>query len=134
MTEMIQRAGRAVRDPDSTGLFLAMVEMWAFELELQVDARDIADPDKPYAGMVKKNSPKQDRTSIASLQFVQSHTCLHKVIAEYLGKISPDGNVAIGILLRFTDILQHCDSQPRGVATTMRATTLTLHHFSMVSY
>lgn len=60
MTEMIQRAGRAVRDPDSTGLFLAMVEMWAFELEPQVDARDVADPDKPYAGMVKKNSPKQD--------------------------------------------------------------------------
>lgn len=54
MTELIQRAGRAARDPDMTGLFVAMAETWAFELDL--GGSHASDPDKPYAGSVKTNS------------------------------------------------------------------------------
>ena len=55
---MIQRAGWAVYDPNMNGLFLAMVEAWVFDLELN-NGRTI-DPDKPYAEVLKKNSSKQD--------------------------------------------------------------------------
>ena len=92
MTEAAQRAGRAVRDPDLNGLFLTMVETWALELKLDgYGIKEGESPDKPYAGTLKKNSSKQDRTSMASLQFVQSDTCLRKSFAEYLGDHSPEG-------------------------------------------
>ncbi|KAF8452791.1 P-loop containing nucleoside triphosphate hydrolase protein [Boletus edulis BED1] len=84
MAEAAQRAGRAVRDPGLHGLYLAMVEPWALGLTLAEDQQSASDPDRPYAGMVKKNASKQDRTSYASLRFAQSQTCLRKFFAEYL--------------------------------------------------
>lgn len=91
MAETAQRAGWAACDPNLNGLFLAMVEPWAFELKLDGGSIADPDPDKPYAGMVKKNASKQDRTSIASLRFVQSKTCLWRFFAEYLGDHLPEG-------------------------------------------
>ncbi|KAH0831172.1 hypothetical protein J3R83DRAFT_13749 [Lanmaoa asiatica] len=96
MAEMIQRAGHAVRDPNLTGLFLVMVETWAIELGLgNSNDKAEANRDKPYAGLVKMNSSKQDRTSIASLQFVQSKTCLREFFAGYLGDNSPEDRLEL---------------------------------------
>ena len=89
MAEMIQRAGRAARNPNMNGLFLAIIESWA--LDLPLDGVNWTDPDRPYVGVIKKNTSKQDRTSIASLHFAQSRTCLHKVFTDYLGDRSPQG-------------------------------------------
>ncbi|KAG9310388.1 hypothetical protein JVU11DRAFT_9525 [Chiua virens] len=82
IAEMIQQAGRAACDSDSTGLFLAVVETWALELDLgdAIGGTSNADRDKPYIGLVKVNSSKPDWTSIASLQFVQSKTCLREFV------------------------------------------------------
>ncbi|KAF8132996.1 hypothetical protein EV363DRAFT_1327193, partial [Boletus edulis] len=38
MAEMIQRAGRAVRDPSMHGLFLVMFEPWALNVKLENEA------------------------------------------------------------------------------------------------
>ncbi|KAF8119145.1 P-loop containing nucleoside triphosphate hydrolase protein [Boletus edulis] len=94
MAEAAQRAGRAVRDQGLHGLYLTMVEPWALELSLvkedgQISCSD-SDPDRPYAGVVKKTSSKPDRTSYASLRFAQSKTCLRKLFAEYLNDQSPE--------------------------------------------
>lgn len=89
MAETAQRAGRAVCDPGLNGLYLAMVEPWA--LDLSLDGVNTTDPDRPYAGVVKKNSSKRDRTSIASLQFAQSQSCLREFFARYLGDKSQEG-------------------------------------------
>jgi hypothetical protein len=51
LTELIQRAGRAVRDPEMQGIFLIMYEPWVLEVKLEdcdVDAED--DPDGPWNG------------------------------------------------------------------------------------
>ena len=92
MPELIQRAGRAVRDPAMhDGLFLLMFEPWALQVQLPA-ADDIgSDPDRPIAGMVKKTSSKQDRTSCACIQFVQSSTCLRGFLASYLKDDGPSG-------------------------------------------
>ncbi|KAF8124050.1 P-loop containing nucleoside triphosphate hydrolase protein [Boletus edulis] len=84
MAEAAQRAGRAVRDQGLHGLYLTMIEPWALELSLAGEDGQISDPDKPYAGIVKKTSSKPDRTGYASLRFAQSKTCLRKLFAEYL--------------------------------------------------
>ncbi|KAG9310628.1 hypothetical protein JVU11DRAFT_9196 [Chiua virens] len=92
-TEAAQRAGRAVRDQGLRGLYLEMVEPWALNSELTSVEGDeqSSDPDRPYAGTVKKTSSKQDRTGYASLRFVQSETCLREFFAKYLNDRSPEG-------------------------------------------
>ncbi|KIJ57646.1 hypothetical protein HYDPIDRAFT_34911 [Hydnomerulius pinastri MD-312] len=89
MAEMIQRAGRAVRNQDMRGLFLEMYEPWVLEHSLDGDEPDASDPDKPYAGTLKKNSSKQDRTGCAALRFAQSAKCLREFLANYLNDCSP---------------------------------------------
>jgi hypothetical protein len=37
-----------------------MVETWALDVELTEEHTDDSDPDKPYAGILKKNSLKKD--------------------------------------------------------------------------
>lgn len=93
MAEAVQRAGRAVRDPGLHGLYLAMLEPWALGLDLVEHDDHTSDPDRPYAGIVKKNSSKQDRTGYASLRFSQSRSCLRKFFAEYLDDQSPEGYI-----------------------------------------
>ncbi|KAF8834573.1 hypothetical protein BDN67DRAFT_873768, partial [Paxillus ammoniavirescens] len=90
MAETAQRAGCAVCDPGLHGLYLAMLEPWTLELNLVDNDRDMMDPDRPYVGMVKKNSSKQDRTGCAALRFAQSQSCLHKFLAEYLDDQLPE--------------------------------------------
>ncbi|KAG9312619.1 hypothetical protein JVU11DRAFT_7025 [Chiua virens] len=82
------------RDSDSTGLFLAVVKTWALELDLRgaVGGASNTDRDKPYVRLVKANSLKPDRTSIASLQFVQFKTCLREFFAKYLGDNLPEAS------------------------------------------
>lgn len=92
MAELAQRAGRAARDPNSSGLFLVMVE--PFALNLASDSLNRPDPDEPCAGKLKKNSSKQDRTSVASIRYVQSKTCLRDNFAGYLGDKSLQGTVS----------------------------------------
>ncbi|KIJ04274.1 hypothetical protein PAXINDRAFT_183194 [Paxillus involutus ATCC 200175] len=96
MAEMVQRAGRAVRDPGLNGLYLAMIEPWALESSLGEDDQDTDgptdDPDRPWAGTVKKNSSKQDRTGLAALRFAQSEVCLRQFLGEYLDDQSPGGD------------------------------------------
>jgi hypothetical protein len=93
---MVQRAGRAVRDPGLNGLYLAMIEPWALESSLGEDDQDTDgptdDPDRPWAGTVKKNSSKQDRTGLAALRFAQSEVCLRQFLGEYLDDQSPGGD------------------------------------------
>ncbi|KAF8432363.1 hypothetical protein L210DRAFT_962264 [Boletus edulis BED1] len=89
MAEAAQRAGRAARDPNSSGLFLMMVEPWA--LKLSLESISITDPDQPFVLTVKKNSSKQERTSMASTQYVQSQDCLRQFFAIYLGDESQRG-------------------------------------------
>lgn len=93
MAEAAQRAGCAVRDQGLHGLYLMMVEPWALELNLvgSSDRINNSDPDRPYAGVVKKTSSKPDRTGYTSLQFAQSKTCLCKLFAEYLDDESLEG-------------------------------------------
>ena len=94
MAEAAQRAGRVVRDQDLHGLYLMMVEPWALELSLVGENGQMlsdSDPDRPYAGMVKKTSSKSNCTGYTSLQFAQSKICLHKLFAEYLNDQSPEG-------------------------------------------
>ena len=94
MAEAAQWAGRVVWDQDLHGLYLMMVEPWALELSLVgADGQMLSDldPDRPYAGMVKKTSSKSDCTSYAPLQFAQSKICLHKLFVEYLNDQSPEG-------------------------------------------
>jgi hypothetical protein len=66
-----------------------MVEMWALDVELTEEHTDDSDPDKPYAGILKKNSSKKDRTGCAVLQY----TCFRECCAKYLGDQIPTGNV-----------------------------------------
>ncbi|KAF9234844.1 P-loop containing nucleoside triphosphate hydrolase protein, partial [Melanogaster broomeanus] len=91
VAETVQRAGRAVRDPGLNGLYLAMVEPWVLELPASLgdDDSDANDPDRPWAGAVKKNSSKQDRTGLAAIGFIQSRTCLRQYLAKYLDDQSP---------------------------------------------
>ena len=70
MAEMIQQAGRAACNPNMNGLFLAIVESWA--LDLLLNGVNWTDPDRSYVGVIKKNTSKQDQTSIALLHFAQS--------------------------------------------------------------
>ncbi|KAG9312822.1 hypothetical protein JVU11DRAFT_6241 [Chiua virens] len=66
-----------------------MVEPWA--LQLSFKGISVTNPDQPFAQIIKKNSSKQDHTSIASIQYVQSQTCLHQFFATYLGDKSRHG-------------------------------------------
>ncbi|KAF9219319.1 hypothetical protein BS17DRAFT_717772, partial [Gyrodon lividus] len=91
MAEMLQRAGRAARDQSLTGLFLIMAEPWAFGTSLDDKPFDRMDPDKPYAGTVKKSSSKQERTGCAALHLIQSTTCLRQFFALYLNDQSSQG-------------------------------------------
>ncbi|KAG1765404.1 hypothetical protein EDD22DRAFT_845388 [Suillus occidentalis] len=91
MSEAAQRGGRAVRDGQLWGLYLLMVETWALDVELMEEHTDDSDPDKPYAGILKKNSSKKDRTGCAVLRYAQSTTCLWECFAKYLGDQTPTG-------------------------------------------
>ncbi|KIJ06385.1 hypothetical protein PAXINDRAFT_48851, partial [Paxillus involutus ATCC 200175] len=91
MTEMVQRAGRAVRNPSMHGLYLEMVEPWALELQLENNDFNSGDPDRPNIGSVKKNSSKQERTGCAAIQFLQSMSCLREFLATYLNDRTPSG-------------------------------------------
>ena len=93
MAELAQRAGRAACNPNSHGLFLLMVE--PFALDLPLDTLNRADPDKPYAGSLRKNLSKQDQTSMTSIQYAQSKTCLCKFFMRYLRDTSPQGNISL---------------------------------------
>ncbi|KAG1891422.1 P-loop containing nucleoside triphosphate hydrolase protein [Suillus subluteus] len=93
MSEAAQRRGRAAWDDDIFGLFLMMVEPWALELELTDKHDDDNDPDKPYAGVIKKNSSKQDRTGCAVLRYIQSKMCLREFYAKYLRDETPAGDI-----------------------------------------
>ncbi|KIK40440.1 hypothetical protein CY34DRAFT_24809 [Suillus luteus UH-Slu-Lm8-n1] len=95
MSEAVQRGGCAARDDETFGQLLMMVEPWALELELTDKHDDINDPDKPYAGMIKKNSSKQDRTGCAVLRYIQSKTCLREFYAKYLYDETPADIVAV---------------------------------------
>jgi hypothetical protein len=88
---MIQRAGRAARDPDTHGLFLEMVDPWVLQHEVQVDERTSTDPDRPSAGVITKTSSKQDRTGCASIRFARSTTCRRSFLMEYLDDQEPGG-------------------------------------------
>ena len=92
--ETIQRAGWAARDASQQGLFLLMYEPWAVTLVTE-GSSDAVDPDRPFAGIIKKNSTKQDRTGLATLKFIQSSTCLRAFFARYLGDDSPTGFLVI---------------------------------------
>lgn len=91
MAEMIQRAGRAARDPSMHGLFVVMVEPWALEAKLNKLESMLDDPDQPISGVIKKNSSKQERTGHAMIRYIQSATCLRKFFSEYLDDQTPSG-------------------------------------------
>lgn len=93
MSETGQRGGRASRDDEICGFFLMMVEPWAFKVELTDEHDNTNDPDKPYAGVVQKNSSKQDHTGCAALRYVQLKTCLREFFAKYLHDETPSGDV-----------------------------------------
>ncbi|KAF8432233.1 P-loop containing nucleoside triphosphate hydrolase protein, partial [Boletus edulis BED1] len=89
MAEMIQRAGRAVRDPSMHGLFLVMFEPWALNVKLENEASISDDPDQPINRVVKKNSSKQERTGHAMIRYIKSATCLRKCFSKYLNDQNP---------------------------------------------
>lgn len=91
MAKLVQWAGCMACDPNSSGLFLMMVELFA--LDLPSDTLNWLDPDELYAGNLKGNLSKQDQTSIASIQYAQLKTCLHEFFARYLGDKSSQGKV-----------------------------------------
>ena len=91
MPELIQHAGRAVRDLTMHGLFLLMFESWALQVQLPAADEIGSDPDQPITGTVKKTSSKQDRTSRTCVRFVQSRTCLRAFLAGYLKDDSASG-------------------------------------------
>ncbi|KIK99491.1 hypothetical protein PAXRUDRAFT_30500 [Paxillus rubicundulus Ve08.2h10] len=82
MAEMVQCAGIC-------GLFLLMAEQWVLNAALDNKPFDASDPNCPYAGMVKKNSLKQDRTGCAAIQLIHSTICLPQFFAKYLDDCSP---------------------------------------------
>ena len=91
MSDTIQRAGRAVRNPEMDGLFLEMVEPWVLDIPLSNTGLDWSDPDQPNVLPLKKTSSKQERTSRASLHFVRSETCLREFIARYVDDQTESG-------------------------------------------
>ena len=81
MVETAQCARRAACNPNSTGLFLTMVEPWTLKLSLEGGC--ITNPNQPFSQTIKKNSLKQECTSIVLIQYAQLQTCLHKFFATY---------------------------------------------------
>ncbi|KAF8871179.1 P-loop containing nucleoside triphosphate hydrolase protein [Infundibulicybe gibba] len=88
----LQRAGRVIRrtGPGNTGLFLVFYEPWVHDISLDDFATgDLRDPDRPQ-GTLTQSSRKQDRASFASIQYVQSKSCLRDRFAQYLDDQAPD--------------------------------------------
>ncbi|KAK0438276.1 hypothetical protein EV421DRAFT_1906812 [Armillaria borealis] len=81
-----QRAGRIVRRPEMTGLFVTFYEEWARtikEEEFDEAGADLRDPDRPR-GKLRAGASKRDRAPLSGIKFVNA-PCVREFFADYLG-------------------------------------------------
>ncbi|KAJ7597960.1 P-loop containing nucleoside triphosphate hydrolase protein [Mycena floridula] len=88
--DALQKGGRAVRLPGSTGLVVFFYDPWVLDIELsEFDSGDLDDPDRPRRDL-KKTSSAKERAALSSVRLMREHTCIRKFFADYLNDVAPD--------------------------------------------
>jgi hypothetical protein len=91
MVDVLQRAGRALRNSNEDALFIIFYEPWVNDISLdEYNEGNIDDPDRPR-GPLKTRSQRRERTPYSCLKLVKSTTCLRAEFASYLGDQSSAG-------------------------------------------
>ena len=98
LSELIQRAGRAVRELTMSGLFVVMYESWVLDIKLATHLLDSEDPDQPHTG----------GTAGHPLLAECIHLATNKVMELHIGWILGSGN---------------CDDKQRLIAEHERGTS-----------
>ncbi|TRM66783.1 P-loop containing nucleoside triphosphate hydrolase protein [Schizophyllum amplum] len=86
LVDILQKYGRAARDPVMHGLCVLFVDPWVDDIdltELEEDAR--VDPDFPVGRSLTKKSSARERAGYASVHIAQDDTlCIREYFARYL--------------------------------------------------
>lgn len=98
MVDVLQRAGRALRNSHEDALFIILYDPWAKDISLdEYIEGDLCDPDRPRAKL-KSSSHRRERVPFSCLKIVKSATCLRAHFASYLNDTSSAGMFDLGTI------------------------------------
>ena len=98
MVDVLQRAGRALRNSHEDALFIILYDPWVHDISLdEYTEGDLCDPDRPRRKL-KSSSQRRERAPFSCLKIIKSSTCLRAQFASYLNDTSPAGMSDLGTL------------------------------------
>lgn len=98
MVDVLQCAGRALRNSYKDALFIVLYDPWVHDISLdEYTEGDLCDPDRPRAKL-KSGSQRREHVPFSCLKIVKSETCLRAQFASYLNDTSPAGTLNPGTL------------------------------------